>query len=186
MSLRESTASNLGFAILGLLARGAATGYDLAQRLERPVGYFWAARHSQIYPELARLAGAGLVAYDEESGRGPRTTKRYRITPAGQVALADWVASEFEPQPVRDLEVLRLWSIWTVTPETARKVVQVARARHGELLARYQAELAEVESDPDSGDPRHPLFASRITLEGGLRTRRAALEWCDWMLTQWE
>jgi hypothetical protein len=28
----------------------------------------------------------------------------------------------------------------------------------------------------------HPWFASRLTLKGGVRTRRAAVEWCVWML----
>jgi DNA-binding PadR family transcriptional regulator len=186
MAADASTPSNLGFAVLGLLVRQDATGYELARSLERPVGYFWTARHSQIYPELARLAEAGLVDYDERPGRGPRATKHYRITGKGRTALARWVASEFEPQPVRDLEVLRLWSVWIVTPDVAREVVHQARERHADVLARYQEELTDVNADPHALDPGHPRFASRLTLEGGVRTRRAAVEWCDWMLTQWE
>ncbi len=51
----------MGYAILGLLAREALSGYDLSSRMRAPVGYFWEARHSQIYPELARLAADGKV-----------------------------------------------------------------------------------------------------------------------------
>ena len=47
--------STLGFALLGLLARGPLSGYDISAQLARGVGPFWHARHSQIYPELARL-----------------------------------------------------------------------------------------------------------------------------------
>ena len=39
------------------MARRALSGYDLAREMKRPVGYFWQARHSQIYPQLARLRG---------------------------------------------------------------------------------------------------------------------------------
>ncbi len=47
--------TSLGYALLALLARTPLTGYDLAQRMLRSTDFFWTARHSQIYPELARL-----------------------------------------------------------------------------------------------------------------------------------
>ena len=180
-----STPSNLGYAVLGLLARQESTGYELAQRLNRPVGYFWSARHSQIYPELRRLAGIGLVTFDETPGRGPRANKRYRITADGRRSLEEWVCGEHEQPPVRDLEVLRLWSVWTVAPEAARDIVRSLRTRHLAALDTYEAELAALAADPAAFEPSHPRFASRLTLEGGVRTRRAAVEWCEWMLTQW-
>jgi DNA-binding PadR family transcriptional regulator len=182
MSPAASTPSNLGCAILGLLARAPRTGYDLARRMERPVGYFWSATHSQIYPELARLEGAGLVRHEVVEGAGPRPTKRYAVTPAGLGALRSWVASELEAQPVRDLETLRLWSVWAVEPETARTLVSRARVRHAEALSAYETELASIADLPEAQDRSHPAFASALTLEGGVRTRRAAVEWCDWML----
>ena len=176
--------STLGHAILGLLARAPSTGYDLARRMERPVGYFWTAGHSQIYPELARLEAAGLVEHEEVDGAGPRPTKRYTVSDTGLAALRAWVASDLEPQPVRDLEVLRLWSVWTVEPEVARDLVRQARAQHSARLAAYEGELAELADDPAARDPRRPAFASRVTLEGGVHSRRAAVEWCDWLLTE--
>ena len=136
--------STLGHAILGLLARRPSTGYELARRLDRPVGWFWTARHSQIYPELAKLADAGLVRYVESDGRGPLRNKRYRISAAGTRALRAWVVASHEPQPVRDLETLRLWSLWTVAPAEAIGVVERARVGHAEVLAAYETEMAEV------------------------------------------
>lgn len=174
--------STLGHALLGLLARRPSTGYELARRMDRPVGWFWTARHSQIYPELARLEADGLVEHEEVPGPGPRQSKRYAVTPAGLEALRAWVASDLEPQPVRDLEVLRLWSVWTVDPATARDLVRRGRDQHAARLAAYEGELAELADDPAARDPGHPLFASRVTLEGGVRSRRAAVEWCDWLL----
>ncbi|MGY0538683.1 PadR family transcriptional regulator [Nocardioides sp. YJ-D4] len=175
------TASNLGFAILGLLARRPSTGYEVAQRMRQPIGYFWTARHSQIYPELNRLDAAGLVDHEVIEGAGPRPTKRYRITETGRAALAAWVVGDLEPQPVRDLEVLRLWSIWTVEPDTATELVGRLEAAHQCVLDRYLEELAEIADRPGVRDPSNPLFATRITLEGGIRSRRTALEWCAWM-----
>lgn len=176
--------SDLGHAILGLLARAPRTGYDLARRMRRPVGYFWTARHSQIYAELSRLEARGLVHHRVIEGAGPRPTKEYAITAAGRSALSAWVVSDLEPPAVRDLETLRLWSLWTVEPEAAIGLVRRIRSAHRERLAAYEEELTEARSDPAALDPREPAFASRLTLEGGVRTRRAAVEWCDWMLEE--
>src|SRR6266540_2672177 len=73
----------LGYALLCLLVRGPGTGYDLAQRLRRPIGYYWTARHTQIYPELARLVSAGLVTYQAGAGPGPREKKTYTFVERG-------------------------------------------------------------------------------------------------------
>jgi DNA-binding PadR family transcriptional regulator len=176
--------SDLGHALLGLLARRPSTGYELARRMQKPVGWFWTAGHSQVYPELARLEADGLVTHEEVPGRGPRATKRYAPTPAGVAALRAWVTAELEPQPVRDLEVLRLWSVWLVEPEAAIDLVQRVRAGHAGRLAAYEADLATLDGVPAAHDPASPDFASRLTLEGGVLTRRAALEWCDRMLAE--
>ncbi|MBM6402104.1 PadR family transcriptional regulator [Phycicoccus sonneratiae] len=176
--------SDLGHALLGLLARRPSTGYELARRMQRPVGWFWTAGHSQVYPELARLEAAGLVRHDVVPGRGPRATKRYAPTAAGTAALRQWVTAELAPQPVRDLEVLRLWSVWLVDPEAASDLVHRVRDGHAQRLAAYEADLATLDGVAAAHDPSAPEFASRLTLEGGLRTRRAAVEWCDWMLAE--
>ncbi|GIL37179.1 PadR family transcriptional regulator [Phycicoccus sp. DTK01] len=176
--------SDLGHALLGLLARRPSTGYELARRMQRPVGFFWTAGHSQVYPELARLEDDGLVEHDEVPGRGPLPTKRYRPTAAGLDALRTWVVADLAPQPVRDLEVLRLWSLWAVEPEAAAGLVERVRAGHAERLAAYEADLASLAGDPAALEPDSPAFASRLTLEGGRLTRRAALEWCDLMLAE--
>lgn len=176
--------STLGQALLGLLARRPSTGYELARRMERPVGWFWTAGHSQIYPELARLEAAGLVAHEEVDGAGPRQSKRWSPTPAGLAELRAWVAADLEPQPVRDLEVLRLWSIWTVEPEAARDLVRRVREGHVERLAAYEADLATLAGVAAALDRSTPEFASRVTLEGGVRSRRAVVGWLDWLLDE--
>ncbi|MEO6019362.1 MAG: PadR family transcriptional regulator [Knoellia sp.] len=178
---RDQSTGNLGFALLGLLARSPSTGYDLARRMERPVGYFWSAHHGQIYPELARLEARRFVRHTVIEGAGPRPTKRYAVTAAGRKALRQWVVGDLEPQPVRDLETLRLWNIWLLDRAAALDLVAESREGHAERLAAYEGELAELEGDPEAADPSHPKFASVLTLEGGVRTRRAAVQWCDWM-----
>jgi DNA-binding PadR family transcriptional regulator len=182
MSDRPSNLSHLGGALLGLLARKERTGYELARAMQQPIGYFWTAGHTQIYPELARLESIGLVRHRDIPGRGPRQTKSYRCTGAGMRALRAWVAADLDPQPIRDLETLRLWSVWTVTPQVAVDLVRRCRGHHVRVLDAYLTEIAKVPAVGHGRDRSHPEFASRLTLEGGIRRRRAAVEWCDWML----
>ena len=65
--------SRLGYAPAGPDARqpnGLRRG-----RARRPLGYFWSARHSQVYPELGRLLDGGWVRFDAAPGPG-RGTRR--------------------------------------------------------------------------------------------------------------
>lgn len=178
-------ASTLGNALLGLLARGPQTGYELSRRMKRPIGYFWTASHSQIYPELAALERDGLVSHRVIAGRGPRDTKRYRITAAGRRALAGWVATAYEPSPPKDDFMLRVYSLWTVDRAAARTLVEGARVRHEETIAEYLRQRAaiEVEYGGPPTEPDTPAFCDYATLRRGLSYERQAKSWCDWMLT---
>src|SRR6185503_7490036 len=42
--------------ILGLLAWGPRTGYEIKQVTDQSTRFFWGASYGQIYPELRRLA----------------------------------------------------------------------------------------------------------------------------------
>src|SRR5438128_5866482 len=79
--------STLGYALLALLARKSLSGYDLAQHMKRPIGFFWQAQLSQIYPELAHLEDQGCVVHRVivQEHRPPK--KLYTITETGRSAL---------------------------------------------------------------------------------------------------
>ena len=56
----ESRISSLGYALLSLLSRRNRSGYELSHSTSPPLdSLLWSAGHSQIYPELAKLADAG-------------------------------------------------------------------------------------------------------------------------------
>src|SRR5689334_16379711 len=129
--------STLGYGILGLLARGSLTGYEVAQRLRAPVGYFWAARHSQIYPELARLEADRLIRHVVIAGPGPRDNKRYSLTARGRKALREWVVTEPSTAPAKSELVLRVYSIWLADPAAARRMLIQEREKHEQALGNY-------------------------------------------------
>lgn len=173
--------TTLGHALLGLLARQPLTGYDLAARMRDPIGYFWTARHSQIYPELQRLAGQELVASEVIDGPGPRPTRRYTITAAGRAALRSWVTSPIGLEPSRSEFLLRVYCLWLVDPVGGCELVRDYRGQHEARLARYERVHADLLPEPAGGTPG---FASYATLRAGISYERHVVAYCDWLLEE--
>jgi PadR family transcriptional regulator, regulatory protein AphA len=164
----------LGHALLGLLADRARTGYALLKHFEQSLGYAWPARHSQIYPELAKLREAGLIREGEPLPRGGRP---YELTEAGHDEVRRWLRETEPSRTVRNEATLRLFFLWLLEPEEAQAYLRDEARRARTLLAELEAIAAQ--PDPDSPKTR----AYRIALELGLRTARARLEWAEWALT---
>jgi DNA-binding PadR family transcriptional regulator len=180
--------STLGYALLGLLAREPLSGYELAQRLRVPIGYFWHARHSQIYPELARLTARGLVSYRVVAQADRPAKKVYSLTPAGRAALAAWVVAPTPPSPTRDELVLKAYSLWLADPRAAAARFRERQRLHLERLARYEQIQAHLEREraDELARPDSPAFATYATLRRGLGYEREAAAWCGWVAEQLE
>ena len=113
---------SLRYALLGLLAREPASGYELARRFRGGVGrYAWHAQQSQVYPELNHLAADSLVEVVDEGPRGRRT---YAITSAGRDDLHGWLTAADDRPIVRNEQVLRLFLLPCLGREDARVLLQ--------------------------------------------------------------
>lgn len=175
--------TTLGYAILGLLSSEALSGYDLMQRMKGRVGNFWSARHSQIYPELARLEEGGYVTHSVVEQQDRPDKKVYEITDSGLEALREWVPQPPARRPVRDDLVLKAYSVWVADPERSAQLFREEEARHEEQLARYQGIQAWMEREwaGDLNRPDSPRFSSYATLRRGIIYERGYAEWCRWM-----
>jgi DNA-binding PadR family transcriptional regulator len=180
--------STLGYAILGLLAREACSGYQLAARLRTPTGYYWTARHSQIYPELERLLAAGLVSYRSEAGPGPREKKVYAPTGAGLAALREWVTRPPAPYAPRDELLLKTYSLSLADPVAAAALYRKQADEHAERLAEFQAirERALARHGGAAPPLGSPEFGSYATLLLGIGHERDHLAWCRWLIESLE
>ena len=175
--------STLRYAILGLLAREPMSGYDVAQRLKLPIGYFWQASHSQIYPELDKLQRDKLVTHRVVQQRSRPDKKIFSITPAGRSALAAWVLVHPEPAPVREEMLLKTYSSWIVDRTDAAAFYRAAereqRAHLAELegVERHLREKFGKQMD----QPGTEGFASYATLRAGLVEHAARADWFAWL-----
>jgi DNA-binding PadR family transcriptional regulator len=134
----------VSYVVLGLVAGGATTPYDMKQTAARSVGYFWTFPHSQLYAEPSRLAELGLLSEHRESGG--RRRRVYTLTPAGRKALDEWLREPTSEQPqIRDTGLLKLFFGEGLG---ADELVALARAQeeaHRARLAVYEAKESEVE-----------------------------------------
>jgi DNA-binding PadR family transcriptional regulator len=175
--------TTLGYAILGLLSREELSGYDLTGRMKGRVGYFWSARHSQIYPELARLEEGGYVTHSVVEQQERPDKKVYRITTEGLAALKEWVVQPPEPKPSRDELVLKAYSIWLADPEEAARLFRGEESRHEDQLAHYEELQAWMQGEwgDELAHPDSPRFATHAALQRGIIYERGAAEWCRWV-----
>jgi PadR family transcriptional regulator, regulatory protein AphA len=159
--------------VLGLLADGEQSGYDLKRRVARSVGYFWAPARSQIYAVLPRLVGQGLVRGREVRQSGRPDKQLYRITKAGRAALRAWLDLPVEAEPGHNVLLLKLFFGDHGDREVMLEHVR-ARRREAEQL---KEELLEIEArTPRTSDD---LFPS-LTRHYGLEYADALIRWADW------
>ena len=186
--MKGADVTTLGYALLGLLARRALSGYDLAREMKRPVGYFWQARHSQIYPQLARLEAQGLVAHQVVAQHDRPDKKVYAITEPGRAALRDWVTSELDDPPVRDELVLRAYSVWLADPRAAGALFREHAHRREAQLARYREIEAGLMRSSAGVPPAvdTPDFATYAALLRGIGRQREYAAWCHWVADRLE
>jgi PadR family transcriptional regulator AphA len=78
------------YAILSLLALREYSAYELIQRMERSLQFYWPRAQSKLYEEPKKLVAAGFARSREEPA-GRRTRTVYKITPAGRRALRRWL-----------------------------------------------------------------------------------------------
>src|SRR3954453_11609953 len=118
ISLRYMEPTAVTWAVLGLLALGPRSGYDVKQAVDRSIRHFWAASYGQIYPELKRLEAAGWIA-GKDAGRGGRARRVYSLRPEGKRALRDWLHGMDTRVELRDESLLRLFFADTLPVDEA-------------------------------------------------------------------
>jgi PadR family transcriptional regulator AphA len=159
-------------AVLGLLAYGERSGYELAQIASRTVAYLWTPSRSQIYKVLPRLVAARL-ARARHVAQDTRPDKAlYKLTPKGRRTLRAWLEEvEHQPASGRVTFALKLFFCDVASAETA--VAQLAGYRT--FLLRQLERYEEIEPGAEASALRYPRFV----LRHGLARVRATLDWID-------
>src|ERR1700756_3720966 len=147
----------LPHAILVSLCEQSGSGYELARRFDRSIGFFWSATHQQIYRTLRTMEDHRWVTVTPVPPHGP---------PAGSGPDAH----------VRDLAVkIRGADFGDVG--TVRGHVDALRAERVARLDLYREMEKRQFPRPDalSGAALHQY----LVLRGGIRAEENTIEWLD-------
>jgi DNA-binding PadR family transcriptional regulator len=159
-------------AVLGLVAFGERSGYELALFAERSVEHLWTPSRSQIYKTLPLLVARGLARRRAVGQHGRPDKALYRITPAGRTALREWLDDvEDEPRSGRVEFPLKLFFGEFASPGTPPALLEAYRRFLVRRLERYES----IATDGRGLESPYP----ELVLRHGLARVRATLAWID-------
>ncbi|WP_225846197.1 PadR family transcriptional regulator [Streptomyces sp. HPF1205] len=166
---------SLRHGLLGLLAEGPASGYDLARRFQEGIGSVWPAQHPQIYSELNRLSKAGLIEVDSH---GPRRRTAYRITDAGLAEVRRWLSEDEVDHSVRMEILLRSFFFWLMDPDDLKSRL----AEEQKYFEQFASTLRAYAGAKDRGEwgTSRRTRAQRIAVEAAIRMNEALADWARW------
>ncbi|WP_301171966.1 PadR family transcriptional regulator [Brevibacillus nitrificans] len=172
--------NTLAYGLLGLVARTPSSGYDLMLQLQP----YWQAKHSQIYPLLAKLEQEGYMQFTRVHQTDRPDKKVYSITEKGEIALKLWLAEPPAEPVTRDEMVLKAYCLQLTDAKSARALFTGRIEQCKEHMQMYEHVMQEMEQQTDGhpDDPNHPSFSDYILLSWGVRRMKEDVKWCEWVL----
>jgi DNA-binding PadR family transcriptional regulator len=170
MSRRLLTTSH---AVMALLSFAPMSGYQLARAADRSISRFWPISKPQVYSELQRLEALGLVEGNDVVQDKLPDKRVFRLTPAGERALDDWlVADQLEPSRFRIPLLVKTLVGHRVGAEAMRELLGAYRRAVEEERRRLE-ELDEV-----LAGTKEASYA-RATVLFGLKVTAAIADWTE-------
>jgi len=176
--------NTLAYGLLSLLSHSPLSGYDLTQRIQP----FWPAKHSQIYPLLARLEKYDMVSCELIQHSDKPDKKVYSIQEKGLDALRKWLALPASDPVMRDELMLKAFCISQVEPTVSRDLFAARLEHYKAKSQRLNDKIQSVRHMANAGEdgiPPYdsPYFGAYILLNKGKLTCRTNIEWCEWVLS---
>lgn len=166
--------------LLGYLADGPRSGYDLKLLLENDGAHFWHAHHSQIYTTLRRLERRGWIRSRRQAARGLQERRVYTLLAAGRDALDAW---RDEPLPLaapaKDAALARLFF---AGPHPARDLLPELRR----LRAARRERLTALKRRPASETRNDPAQLRALTREHARAVEALTIRWLDQVIARLE
>jgi len=184
--------SATAYVILGMVSREPRSGYEIKAAVDGSTRFFWAASYGQIYPELKRLAEAGLIE-GVKAPTGGRKRNVFSITPAGLSELRDWLRLPPETAEMREEGLLKLFFSGVLPPEDAIATLRAMREQRLDLVERLRGiEEGTKRSGAAEQDDRRPQEGPGpqtdpyplMVLRSGIEFNEWFAGWCERMESQ--
>lgn len=156
----------LDHALLVSLLEKPSSGYELARRFDRSIGYFWHATHQQIYRVLARMEAAHWIVAEIQAGDNAPDRKVFSVSADGRAELSRWMAQAVEPEGTRDALMVKLRGAAFGPVEPLILEFEQHRAVHANRLAAYRVIEARDFAGAQSASPGVQGTCSRSDVPG--------------------
>ena len=160
--------------ILGLLSHEDLTGYEIKKRMDTALKYFWGASYGSIYPALSDLVERGL-AKKRDGAENKRNKIIYSITGEGRSYLKKWLQIPAEKDELRYETLLKLFFGNEGGALQAISHIDAFQEKIERELPYLTGAKDMLRKNMDM-DEAHKYYL--LTLEFGIKTYDAYLEWC--------
>lgn len=171
---------SLAHALLTSLLEKSSSGYDLARRFDKSIGYFWHATHQQIYRELARLEAAGWIASSSAPDAGKTRKRICQVLPLGRAELLRWAGEPSAPMDLRDAFMVRLRADAAIGPLGLESELERRIALHQEKLQTYRE--IEARDFPPGQTLSREARIHQMILKKGILYEQGSIQWSQQML----
>ncbi len=174
--------SPTSYLVLGMVRLGVSSGYAIKKVADQSTQNFWPISLALIYPELARLEGAGLLRRRSDP-RGGRARSAYSITAKGEKVLVAWLRSpKVAAIQIRDEAMLKLFLADALGEEDQLELVRALRERNRVKKEALREEIVPRAEAFEAQGIRYVAVAARLSAdllkyaEGWLARLQARLE----------
>ncbi|MEH0545372.1 PadR family transcriptional regulator [Streptomyces sp. NPDC054884] len=170
----------LRHAVLAALLDGEYSGYQLAKAFDVGVANFWHALPQQLYAELAKLEGEGLVAGRQVIQETRPNKRLFHVTDAGRAELEKFAAAVAKPSFIRDDLLVKVQVADRIgTASVIEQLEERASAAEGkiELLGKL---LRQLRGEQDEAEflLRGERIGPYLTCLRGLAFEQGHRDWC--------
>ncbi|WP_070379011.1 PadR family transcriptional regulator [Rhodococcus sp. WMMA185] len=170
----------LEHALLVSLTERSGSGYELARRFDKSIGFFQSATHQQIYRVLKRMDESGWVNAEVVAQDGRPDKKVYRVSDAGRSELGRWIAEPSAPIPMRNELAVKIRA--AQHGDLAALIAEVARHRDGHAARLEVYRMIEQRDFPTPDQLSGPALHQYLVLRGGIRVEEGFADWCQEVL----
>ncbi|BAD56136.1 transcriptional regulator, Acidobacterial, PadR-family [Nocardia farcinica] len=170
----------LEHALLVSLTERSGSGYELARRFDKSIGFFWNATHQQIYRVLKRMEEAGWLDVESVAQEGRPDKKVYSVNAAGRAELARWIAEPSDSETPRSELGVKIRG--AAYGDLDAVCAEVARHRDQHAHRLDVLRLIEKRDFPDPDRLTGTALHQYLVLRGGIRVAAGHVEWCEEVL----
>lgn len=172
-TVKKTSPTNLGFALLGLVHKEPMSGYDLRKVFAETALGNYSSSPGAIYPALARLEKQGLVSGKEDRSTSLRPKKIYRPSAEGKKVFKAWLSQAVTKHDINHNfdELMLRFAFHDVLDnnKATRRFLQELADGLDELVMELVAQRKMI--------PETSPVQTRLALEAGLEQCRASARW---------